>query len=75
MLGGLAGVLRELGKPDQALPLYARALEITEAAYGPDHLAVATTLNNLAVVLRDLGKPDQAHPLYERALEITKANT
>ena len=61
------------GAPDQAQPLLERALAIDEAAYGPDHPDVATTLNNLAGILHDLGHPDQARPLPERALAIDEA--
>ena len=33
---------------ERALPLYERALAISEKALGPDHPHVATSLNNLA---------------------------
>ena len=56
-----------------AKALLERALAIDEAAYGPDHPAVATDLNNLASILRDLGQPEAARPLQERALAITKS--
>jgi hypothetical protein len=72
-LNNLAEALRGLGHPDQAQPLYERALAIDEAAYGPDHPTVAIILNNLAEALRGLGHPDQAQPLYERALAIDEA--
>jgi hypothetical protein len=36
-LNNLAGALRDFGKPDQAQPLFERALRIDEATYGPDH--------------------------------------
>lgn len=39
------------GEYAKALPLYARALEIWEAALGPDHLYVASGLNNMAMLL------------------------
>jgi tetratricopeptide (TPR) repeat protein len=56
-----------------AKALLERALAIDEAAYGPDHPAVAPDLNNLAAILRDLGQPEAAGPLQERALAITEA--
>ena len=56
-----------------AKALLERALAIDEAAYGPDHPAVATDLNNLALILRDLGQPEAARPLQERALAIDEA--
>jgi tetratricopeptide (TPR) repeat protein len=50
-----------------------RALHIREAAYGPNHPYVATTLNHLGRVLRDLGRPADAKPMLERALRIQQA--
>ncbi|WP_322780441.1 tetratricopeptide repeat protein, partial [Frankia sp. Cas4] len=43
------------------------------AAYGPDHPAVATDLNNQAEALRTLGRATDALPLYARALAIDEA--
>jgi hypothetical protein len=60
LLDRAATYLQVLGQPTTALPLFRRALRITEAVYGPDHPMVSTRLNNLAGALRDLGKPDQA---------------
>jgi tetratricopeptide (TPR) repeat protein len=57
----------------EARPLAERALAIDEAAYGPDHPAVGTRLNNLALILQDLGEAGQARPLAERALAIDEA--
>ena len=69
-----AGIYLQVhGRLTDAKPLVERALAITEAAYGPDHPAVATDLNNLALILRDLGQPETAQPLQERALAITEA--
>ncbi len=53
-----------------AEPLYKRALAIWEKALGPDHPAVATSLNNLGELYRAQGRYAQAEPLYKRALAI-----
>ena len=55
-----------------AKALLQRALAIDEAAYGPDHPAVARDLDNLAMILQELGQPEQARPLQERALAINE---
>ncbi|WP_322780442.1 tetratricopeptide repeat protein, partial [Frankia sp. Cas4] len=65
--------LGEHGQPAAALPLYARALAIDEAVYGPDHPDVATDLNNQATALYTLGQATDALPLYARALAIHEA--
>ena len=51
-------------------PLMRRALEIDEAAYGPEHPTVAIRLNNLASLLKATNRLDEAEPLIRRALEI-----
>ena len=56
-----------------AKALHERTLAIDEAAYGPDHPAVARDVNNLAQILLDLRQPEGARPLQERALAITEA--
>jgi Tfp pilus assembly protein PilF len=50
-----------------------RALAIEEAALGPDHPAVATTLTNLGVVLEGLGDLAGARAFHQRALAIEEA--
>jgi hypothetical protein len=50
----LGGVLQDLGDPAGARAQYERALEIGEAALGPDHPTVATYRRNLDSVLRAL---------------------
>ncbi len=72
LLDRAATYLQVLGQPATALPLYERALTITETVYGPDHPTVATRLGNLAGALGALGKPAEARPLFERALSITE---
>ena len=52
--------LRAQGKYAEAEPLLRRALEIDEAALGPDHPDVAQVAENLAEVLRHLGREDEA---------------
>jgi len=49
------------------------ALGIKEAAYGPDHPQVGSTLTNLGVVRRELGDHAGAVEAYERALGIFEA--
>ena len=59
-----------MGRHEQALPLYQRALAIREKALGPDHPSTATSLNNLAGLYRAMGRHEQALPLFQRALAI-----
>jgi CHAT domain-containing protein/Tfp pilus assembly protein PilF len=50
--------------------LYRRALAIQERALGPDHPAIANTLNNLSAMLDQQGKSSEAELLQRRALAI-----
>jgi CHAT domain-containing protein len=64
-----------MGQYALALPLYRRALAISEKANGPEHPSTGTRLNNLAGLYQDMGQYALALPLYQRALAIAeKAN-
>lgn len=50
--------------------LYRRALAIQEKSLGPEHPALAATLNNLGALLDQRGKAGESEPLQRRALQI-----
>jgi CHAT domain-containing protein/Tfp pilus assembly protein PilF len=62
--------LYRAGKFDEAVTRAQRALAIIEKALGPDHPAVAASLDNLALLYQSRGEYVRAEPLYERALAI-----
>ncbi|MCP4369974.1 MAG: tetratricopeptide repeat protein, partial [Deltaproteobacteria bacterium] len=68
----LAWLYSDMGKYEEAEPLYKRSLEVRESALGKAHPEVATTLNNLANLYRQQGKYEEAEPFYKRSLEITE---
>jgi CHAT domain-containing protein/tetratricopeptide (TPR) repeat protein len=72
LMGRLATVYRSLGQPAQALPLYRRALAISEKAEGSEHPSIGKSLNNLALLFQDMGQYAQALPLSQRALAISE---
>ena len=55
IVNNLGSVQKALGDMEGAKKMFERALEIGEAAYGPDHPTVAIYVNNLGLVLKDLG--------------------
>ncbi|MGB0506832.1 MAG: tetratricopeptide repeat protein [Pikeienuella sp.] len=65
--------LRDMGRYEEAEPLYRQALEIGEATIGREHPNYATRLNNLASLLRAMGRYEEAEPLYRQAMEIDEA--
>ncbi|ETA04003.1 TPR repeat-containing protein [Frankia sp. CcI6] len=68
-----ATYLQEHGQAGEALPMFQRSLAITEAAYGPHHIASVAALNNLAGALRTLGGTGEALRMFQRSLAITEA--
>jgi tetratricopeptide (TPR) repeat protein len=58
------------GRSGEAIPLAKEALAIRETALGPDHAAVAQSLNTLALVYRNQGRYAEAETLYRRSLAI-----
>ena len=53
-----------------AIPLYQRAVEILEKAFGPEHPKLAACQNSLAELYRKQGNYAAALPLYQRSLAI-----
>jgi CHAT domain-containing protein/tetratricopeptide (TPR) repeat protein len=60
------------GKYAEATAIAARALDLAERRFGPDHPTVSTALNNLAFVYSAQGRYSEAEPLYQRALAIAE---
>jgi tetratricopeptide (TPR) repeat protein len=58
--------------PSGEIPPLTRLLELSEAAYGPDHPEVTITLTHLGAAWNQLGRPAKARELLERALHINE---
>jgi tetratricopeptide (TPR) repeat protein len=56
----------------EALPLLEQTLALREQVLGPEHHAVAASLNNLALLYRARGQYLKALPLLQRALAINE---
>src|SRR3989442_4338583 len=69
-LDNLAQIYMAEGKVAQAVPLYYRAIAISEKVLGPNHPYLAMTLHHLADLYSFQRKYSQAEPLYQRALAI-----
>jgi tetratricopeptide (TPR) repeat protein len=67
----IAGNLnRTLGQYQESEKLLKRALELREKALNPEHLDLASSLNDLGELYWNKGKYEEAEPLYRRALSI-----
>jgi tetratricopeptide (TPR) repeat protein len=58
----------------RSLKAHGRALEIREKVLGPEHPAVAQTLNNLAVAYQAHGRTEEALRASSRALAINEGD-
>jgi len=66
----LARALLNMGRYEDAEPLFQGALAIREKVLGPENPLVAQSLNNLAELFRSQGRYPDAEPLHKRALAI-----
>ncbi|QSQ12704.1 serine/threonine-protein kinase [Myxococcus landrumensis] len=69
-LSGLGQVLRESGRPGEALAVHERALAIREKAKGPDSQEAAYDRGLVGEALMALHQPRKARPIVERALAV-----
>ena len=72
-LEAVAAGLAQAGRHDQARGLLARALDVSRAALGEDHLDTLHVLNGLATLLDEQGRYEEALPLYRLSLEQIRA--
>ena len=66
-IGGLAAIVADLGRCDEAEALYREALAIFERLLGDDHYEIAVLLHNLAAVEVTRERLDSAWDLYQRS--------
>ncbi|MBZ0237701.1 MAG: tetratricopeptide repeat protein, partial [Deltaproteobacteria bacterium] len=71
-MANLAVALKAIGKHEEALALDARALALTEAAYGAASEDVARMLPSMADRLMTVGKHEEALAMLERAVAIRR---
>jgi tetratricopeptide (TPR) repeat protein len=69
----LGKTLLDLGEPNQAIELHARARATREKLLGADHPDTLTSTANLADAYRAAGKLEQALALYEQTLQRMRA--
>jgi tetratricopeptide (TPR) repeat protein len=70
MLQGMAHAYIALGRYPDAAATFERVLAVREKSLGPNHFAVAVTLNDLGGIYRYLTRYTEAEPRFKRALEI-----
>ena len=63
----LANALDDIGRTEEALPIYEEAIQKSSTWYGPDHVVTAGLEFNLSLALMGLGRTDESIPLAIRA--------
>jgi tetratricopeptide (TPR) repeat protein len=71
-LSTMGGVLIQLERPADAIPVLERSLAIRAAFFGEDHPSVAPTLQNLGAAYRQTGQLDLAEARVTRALALMR---
>ena len=74
-LNSLALTYGAQGRNSEAEPLFKRSLAIREKVLGPEHPAVAESLENYSALLRKLNRESEAATMEERAKIIRAKNT
>ena len=69
-LNSLALAYTDLGRYDEAEPLFREATEIVINGPGKEYPGYANVLNNLARLLERMGRYDEAEPLFREASDI-----
>ncbi len=73
----IGDALRGVGHEAQAVPHFLRAVELSQAKLGAEHLETLKCMDDLAAAYIDAGDPDHALPLLEKTLKLrtTKLGT
>jgi tetratricopeptide (TPR) repeat protein len=67
---GIGNVLYGMGKHEEALVQYQKALEVFLTVYGQEHLEVATSCQNIGAVYLKQGKRAQAFEMATKSYDI-----
>ena len=70
LLGVLGTIHRQLGLYAEADSLFARAVDVARAAYGPGHPEFAARLTDRGTALKELGQLARAESLLQQALAV-----
>ena len=66
----LGNIEFKMGKYEEALQRYLKALKLTQQKYGENHLSVATSYGNIGVIYTELDENAKALECLQKALEI-----
>jgi serine/threonine protein kinase len=73
-MNGLAAILGNLDRPDEAIELFEKKLKIEQERHGVDHERTHSTMNNLALQLIKVGKLKEAESMMKIIAEHASKN-
>ena len=65
-------IYQDLGRLDEALPLYETGYRLSKEVLGEKHIFTLLSINNLASIYQDLGRLSEALPLYKKGYLFSK---
>ena len=68
-LCSIGNVLDDQGKPDEALAMHQKSLDIKLKVFGSNHPLVANTKNNIALIYQKQAKYLEALQMHQRSLK------
>ena len=68
-MNNLGNIYASMGRFDEAIPLWDRALELKVRYLGADHPSTLNTLNNLAEIEEIFGHYDRAESLHQEVVD------
>ena len=72
LLNQLGLLLQDMGKLEEARPLYEEALQARRETLGDRHPSTLTSIGNMGALLYGMGQLTEARPLFEEALQARK---
>jgi len=72
ILNNLATTYQNLGRHDEALPLFEKSYRLSKEVLGEQHPTSLLIINNLATTYQSLGSNDEALPLYEKGYRLSQ---
>ena len=72
LLSNLGVLLRDMGKLEEARPLYEEYMQGCKETLGDRHPHTLVSINGMGALLQDLGKLEEARPLLEEGLQARR---
>jgi tetratricopeptide (TPR) repeat protein len=72
LINQLGRLLMDMGKLEEAMPLFEEALQAKRETLGDRHPSTLRSIGNMGGLLADMGKLEEARPLHEEAVQASR---